>query len=218
MRNTALGFLTELGDCATAYRQFQHADNMTDAQAALTALAQIDCPEREKALAEFPHADQVEIVWRSFQLDPSAPDTPVETVADHLGRKYGGGPDAGRQMVERTSALAAEEGMTWRQSESLRVGTLDAHRLLHAAGELRGELKEALLNAYFAEAQNVADHETLTDPRIAARVAERAPHGRAVHYPADHFGIYHPPLVEAIVADQVAFLTQHLGIRGAVDA
>jgi len=122
----------------------------------------------EKALADFPHADDVEVVWRSFQLDPSAPDVPVETVAEYLGRKYGGGPEAGRQMVDRTQAIAAEEGMTWRQHEALRVGTRDAHRLLHAAGELRGELKEALLDAYFAQAQNVADHATLT--RIATEV------------------------------------------------
>lgn len=122
----------------------------------------------ERALAEFPHADEVEVVWRSFQLDPSAPDTPVETIADYLGRKYGGGPEAGRQMVDRTQQLAADEGMTWRQHEALRVGTRDAHRLLHAAGELRGALKEALLDAYFARAQNVADHATLT--RIATEV------------------------------------------------
>ena len=64
----------------------------------------------------------------------------------------------------------------------------------------------------------LADHETLTDPRIAARVAERAPHGRAIHYPADHFGVYHPPLVEGIVADQVTFLTRHLGVQETVDA
>jgi predicted DsbA family dithiol-disulfide isomerase len=119
----------------------------------------------ETALADFPHADEVEVVWRSFQLDPSAPDTPTETVADYLGRKYGGGAEAGAAMIARVSALAAEEGMTWRHGESLRVGTFDAHRLLHAAGERRGELKEALLHAYFAEAQNVADQETLT--RIA---------------------------------------------------
>jgi predicted DsbA family dithiol-disulfide isomerase len=122
----------------------------------------------EAALAEFPHADQVEVVWRSFQLDPSAPDTPVETVAEHLGRKYGGGADGGRQMIDRVEAVAAEEGMIWRHHESLRVGTVDAHRLLHAAGELRGDLKEALLRAYFVEAANVADHETLT--RIATEV------------------------------------------------
>jgi predicted DsbA family dithiol-disulfide isomerase len=122
----------------------------------------------EAALAEFPHADQVEVVWRSFQLDPSAPDAPVETVAEHLGRKYGGGADGGRQMIDRVEAVAAEEGMIWRHHGSLRVGTVDAHRLLHAAGDLRGDLKEALLRAYFVEAANVADHETLT--RIATEV------------------------------------------------
>jgi len=53
LRNTALGYLTELGDCATAYRQFEQADSMTDSQAALAALAQIDCPERVKALEQF---------------------------------------------------------------------------------------------------------------------------------------------------------------------
>ena len=120
----------------------------------------------EKALADFPHAEQVEIVWRSFQLDPGAPTTPVETVAESLGRKYGGGPDAGRRMIDRVEAVAAEEGMIWRHHDSLRVGTIDAHRLLHLAlhdggPTLQGELKEALLAAYFVEARNVADHAEL---------------------------------------------------------
>jgi predicted DsbA family dithiol-disulfide isomerase len=122
----------------------------------------------ESALAEFPHRDEVEIVWRSFQLDLSAPTTPTETVAEHLGGKYGGGAAGGQQMIDRVEAVAAEEGLVFRLGQAQRVGTIDAHRLLHAAGEKRGELKEALLHAYFIEAQNVADHETLT--RIAAEV------------------------------------------------
>src|SRR5690348_16774565 len=120
----------------------------------------------EKALATFEHADDVEVVWRSFQLDPSAPTVPTETVAEALGRKYGGGPEAGRQMVDRVEAVAAEEGLLFRHHRSLRVGTVDAHRLLHLALEtgdpaLQGRLKEALLAAYFVETENVADHETL---------------------------------------------------------
>jgi predicted DsbA family dithiol-disulfide isomerase len=112
------------------------------------------------------HADEVEIVWRSFQLDPSAPQEPVETVAEALGRKYGGGPDAGRQMVDRVEAVAAELGMIWRHHQSLRVNTVDAHRVLHLAletggPELQGRLKEALLSAYFIDTANVADHDTL---------------------------------------------------------
>jgi predicted DsbA family dithiol-disulfide isomerase len=125
----------------------------------------------EKALADFPHA--VEVVYRSFQLDPSAPTVPVETVAEALGRKYGGGPEAGRRMVDRVEAVAAEEGLLFRHHQSLRVGTVDAHRLLHLAldtggPELQGRLKEALLSAYFVETENVADHDTLR--RIATGV------------------------------------------------
>ncbi len=122
----------------------------------------------EKALAGFAHADDVEIHWRSFQLDPSAPTEPVETVAEGLGRKYGGGTEAGAEMIDRVEAVAAEEGMVWRYRESQRVGTVDAHRLLHLAhaeggAELQGQVKEALLHAYFAEARNIADHGELRD-------------------------------------------------------
>jgi pimeloyl-ACP methyl ester carboxylesterase len=62
----------------------------------------------------------------------------------------------------------------------------------------------------------VSDHETLMSPSIAARAARRAPKGRAIHYPADHFQVYHPPLVEGIVADQTAFLREALRIPASV--
>lgn len=129
----------------------------------------------EKALADFRPAGkgEVEIVWRSFQLDPGAPAVPVETVAESLGRKYGGGPEAGRQMIDRVEAVAAEEGLLFRHHQSLRVSTVDSHRLLHLALEsggpaLQGRLKEALLAAYFVETENVADHATLTRIAVAA--------------------------------------------------
>ncbi len=125
----------------------------------------------EKALADFPH--EVNVTWRSFQLDPGAPTEPVETVAQALGRKYGGGEAAGRQMIDRVEAVAAEEGMLWRHHQSQRVGTVDAHRLLHLAlhdggTALQGALKERLLAAYFIEAANVADHDVLR--KLAADV------------------------------------------------
>lgn len=129
----------------------------------------------EKALAEFEHP--VEIVWRSFQLDPAAPAVPTETVAESLGRKYGGGPEAGRQMIDRVEAVAAEEGLLFRHHQSLRVNTVDAHRVLHLAlevggPELQGRLKEAYLSAYFVETLNVADHETLTRIAVAVGLEE----------------------------------------------
>jgi pimeloyl-ACP methyl ester carboxylesterase len=60
----------------------------------------------------------------------------------------------------------------------------------------------------------VSDRETLTDPRLAARAAAAAPRGTARHYPADHFEVYHPPLLASLLTDQTAFLTGHLNVRG----
>lgn len=127
----------------------------------------------ESALAGFPRADEVEIVWRSFQLDPGAATEPTATAPEHLGRKYGGGPEAGRQMVDRVEAAAAEEDMVWRHHESRPVNTLDAHRLLHLARTeggpaTQGRLKEELLAAYFTRAENVADHDVLRATAVGA--------------------------------------------------
>ncbi|WP_422000467.1 alpha/beta hydrolase [Reyranella sp.] len=56
----------------------------------------------------------------------------------------------------------------------------------------------------------VSERENLMDPAIALRVARHAPRGRAIRYPTDHFEVYHPPFVDRIVADQIAFFTEHL--------
>src|SRR4051812_6807204 len=81
LRNQCLGYLTELGEAALAYQQFRRADNMTDAMAALSALAQLDCPEREKALEEFYKRwkDEPLVVdkWLAVQAGSRQPDTLV---------------------------------------------------------------------------------------------------------------------------------------------
>lgn len=59
----------------------------------------------------------------------------------------------------------------------------------------------------------VCDRETLMDPTYAALVARRAPRGVARHYDSDHFAIYHPPIVAGVLADQTAFLQEHLGVH-----
>lgn len=135
----------------------------------------------ESALAQFaPAADgDVEVVWRSFQLDPAAPAVPEQTVAEWLGQKYGGGDAGGAAMIDRVEAAAAEEGLLFRHHASLRVNTLDAHRVLHLALEaggpqLQGALKEALLDAYFVKTENVADADTLVRLATGAGLDEAA--------------------------------------------
>ncbi|MGE2816400.1 alpha/beta hydrolase [Mycobacterium heidelbergense] len=59
----------------------------------------------------------------------------------------------------------------------------------------------------------VSRRETLMDPRHAEEIAVVAPRGVVRHYDGDHFQIYHPPLLDALLADQAVFLREHLGVR-----
>jgi pimeloyl-ACP methyl ester carboxylesterase len=59
----------------------------------------------------------------------------------------------------------------------------------------------------------VCDRETLIDAKYVELTARRAPRGTARHYDSDHFEIYHPPLVGQALADQTAFLKEHLDVR-----
>jgi predicted DsbA family dithiol-disulfide isomerase len=127
----------------------------------------------EKALEAFEHADEVEVRWRSFQLDPGAPAEPTEGTSVALARKYGQTPDGVRQMQDQVESVAAEEGLVFRLGETMHLNTVDAHRLIHLALEeggtgLQGRVKEALLQAYFTEARNVADHAVLREVAVAA--------------------------------------------------
>jgi predicted DsbA family dithiol-disulfide isomerase len=117
----------------------------------------------ESALARFEHRDQVEIVWRSFELDPNAPRQQEGPQDEMLAKKYGVSLSQARGMIERVTTLAAQEGLDYHLDGAQRGNTFDAHRLLHlaAAHGRQGELKERLLRAYFTEARPISDAETL---------------------------------------------------------
>lgn len=141
----------------------------------------------EKALAGFEHADDVEIVYRSFELDPTAPrsaDSPGghELSTGVIARKYGRSEDEMRDMQQQLIELAALDGLDFKLFETVHTNTVDAHRVLHLALETGGpalqrDLKEALLAAYFLQARNVGDHDVLVEIAVAtgldaARVRE----------------------------------------------
>lgn len=117
----------------------------------------------ESALNNFEHRDQVEIVWRSFELDPNAPDHYPGTVGDMLTKKYG----MSRQQVEAGHAhlteLGAQVGIAY-HFDTMRPGnSFDAHRVIHLAEHhgLQSEMKERIQRAYFTEGQAFSDHPTL---------------------------------------------------------
>jgi len=136
----------------------------------------------ETALAQFPHRDAVEVVWRAFELDPSAPAVRDEGVphAERLARKYGITVARAEEMTQRLTEVAAADGLDFR-FDRIRPGrTFDAHRLLHLAAErgLQDALKERLLRAYLTEGAAIGDHETLV--RLASEVGLDADETRRV--------------------------------------
>ena len=65
----------------------------------------------EKALGSFAHRDEVEVVYRSFELDPARDGTRYETALDMLAKKYGMPPEQAREAEGRVAGLARAEGL-----------------------------------------------------------------------------------------------------------
>src|SRR5687768_15411933 len=117
----------------------------------------------EAALERFPHRDEVEVVWRSFQLDPSIPEGETHETLPALAAKYGASVEQMRANMSRVEQVAAEEGLEYHLAEGVSGNTSLAHELLHhAAGHGRqAELKERLLHAHFTESRSVFDLDSL---------------------------------------------------------
>ena len=117
----------------------------------------------ESALRQFEHADDVVVVWRSFELDPHAPRSHAESQDELLAKKYGMPVERARAMNERMTSEAAREGLDF-HFDRVRVGnTFDAHRLVHLAAESgrADAMKERLMRAYLTEGEMIADPATL---------------------------------------------------------
>lgn len=119
----------------------------------------------ESALAEFEHADEVRIRWRSFELDPSAPQEREGDRTEGLASKYGIPVERAREMEQNVIDLAAGEGLAYRLDIARSGRTFDAHRLVHLAQrhDLGDAMKERLLRAYFTEGRLMSDEDTLVE-------------------------------------------------------
>jgi predicted DsbA family dithiol-disulfide isomerase len=132
----------------------------------------------ETALERFPHRDQVEVTWRSFQLDPSIPEGETHATLPALAAKYGATVDQMRATMTRVEQVAAEEGLEYHLADGISGNTSLAHELLHHAAEhgRQAELKERLLHAHFTEARSVFDLDSLV--ALAAEVGLDADEAR----------------------------------------
>ena len=146
----------------------------------------------ESALRTFPERDHVEVVWRAFELDPSAPRERADglTYAERLARKYGTSVPEAERMIMTMTEVAKADGLDF-HFERIRPGnTFDAHRLLHLAAErgLQDAVKERFLRGYLTDGEPIGDPKTLvrlgSDAGLAAEaigaVLAGSAHGEAV--------------------------------------
>jgi predicted DsbA family dithiol-disulfide isomerase len=124
----------------------------------------------EAALAGFEHRDDVQVTWRSFELDPSAPPERAGDGAQALADKYGMSRDEALAAQQRLTDVAAGEGLAFRFDVARGGNTFDAHRVLHlaAAHGLQDAMKERIMRAYLEEGELVSAGEVLE--RLALEV------------------------------------------------
>lgn len=119
----------------------------------------------EAALAKYEHRDQVQIVWRSFQLDPSLETDPEKSVSQSLAEKKGWTLAQTTQRMQHVVDMAQTVGLTFNFDRAVVANSFDAHRFAHFAKAhgKQHEAEEQLFEAYFVAGQNTASHETLAE-------------------------------------------------------
>lgn len=123
----------------------------------------IGLTQLKQAIAAFPHAEKLQLVQHSFELDPDAPKVATESMAGMLARKKGMPTEQVDQMLAQVTESAKANGLRFEVDAAKIVNTFDGHRLIHfaAAHDKASEMSDRLYKAYFADGLSVADTETL---------------------------------------------------------
>ena len=117
----------------------------------------------EEALARSGKRENINVIWRSFELDPNAPRQQPGNVKELIAHKYNISLREADEMIARVTAHASAAGLEYHLDKARRGNTFDAHRLLHFAADRQvGEpAVETIMHAYFSESLAVGDRAEL---------------------------------------------------------
>lgn len=118
----------------------------------------------ETALQQFEHKDNVEVIWKSFQLQPDMVTDPSKNTIEHLAQSKGWTMEHAREMTSYVVNMAKEVGLNYNFDKAIVANSFDAHRVVqYAKTKGKGDaMEEQLFKAYFIDGKNTADHATLT--------------------------------------------------------
>lgn len=117
----------------------------------------------ENALKDFSHQGEVEVTWRSFQLDPSLKPIQGQSIHEYLAERKGFSRAQAKQMNDYVSNVAKQAGLAYDLDKAVLANTFDAHRLIHLATQygLQDQAEERLFSAYFTEGKDIGNIDTL---------------------------------------------------------
>lgn len=126
----------------------------------------------ERALAQFPHRDQVQVEWKSYQLDPSLPEHDARSEVEYLTQAKGMPEGQVRQMLGHVTAQALDENLHYDFDSLVVANSWKAHRLIQRAKAVSlaaaEELEEQLFSAHFERGEDIGSEQVLAELGQAA--------------------------------------------------
>lgn len=120
----------------------------------------------EEALNKFAHANEIEIIWHSYELNPELPKQALsQSFESYYAKQNNYTPDEAKLSLEKMTARAKRAGLEYCFDKLIVANTSDALRLakLAAKHNLANEAEEVLFKAYFTEGKDISDRQTLID-------------------------------------------------------
>lgn len=113
----------------------------------------------ENALRKFNKTENIEVIYRSFELNPYAERINNKNIHEEISRKYGISYEKAKENNDNIVMKAKELGLEYNFDKLILTNSFDAHRMIHFAKEYgkMEEMKEALFKAYFTEGKNISD-------------------------------------------------------------
>ncbi|RZJ89303.1 MAG: DsbA family oxidoreductase [Chryseobacterium sp.] len=114
----------------------------------------------DKALADSPFKNEVEIEWKSFQLDPALKENSGKvSISEYFMERKGFSEPHLKQFQQQLAEMGEAAGITFNQHTTIAAETFTAHKLLHLAKEHNksDEMEEVLFEAHFTNGKNIAD-------------------------------------------------------------
>ena len=117
----------------------------------------------EAALGEFENKNNIEIVWKSFQLNSELKTDPSKNTVQHLAESKGWTMEYTRNTIKHVTDMASSVGLKYDFDKAVVANSFDAHRFIqYAKTKNKGDAaEEVLFKAYFTEGKNTADHAVL---------------------------------------------------------